>query len=84
MVPAPARRPHLQPEAAPRGCASAQRPARRVGLWQRFLKGIFDADQHQAEVEVARYLEHTGGRLTDDIERRITERFLTGEWPSWR
>jgi len=83
MVPAPVRRPHLQPEAAPCDCASAQRPAPRVGLWQRFLNGIFDANQ-QAEVEVARYLEHNGGRFTDDIERRIIERFVTGKWPSWR
>jgi len=36
--------------------------------------------QRQAERAVAAYLETTGGRFTDDIERRVTERLITGEW----
>ena len=36
--------------------------------------------QRQAERAVAAYLETTGGRFTDDIERRVSERLITGVW----
>ena len=56
------------------------RPAHRPGLLRRFYEAVFKSRQTQAERVVAAYLESTGGRFTDDIERRITERLVTGEW----
>lgn len=54
--------------------------ARRRGLLRRIYDAIYWSRQTQAERVVAAYLESTGGRFTDDIERRITERLVTGEW----
>jgi hypothetical protein len=42
------------------------------------LRGLLDAvvawQLQQAEREIARYLESTGGKLTDRVEREIEER----------
>ena len=54
--------------------------APRPGWLRRVYDAVFDSRQKQAERVVAAYLEHTGGRFTDDIERRLTERLITGEW----
>jgi hypothetical protein len=54
--------------------------ANRPGLLRRLLEAVFISRQRQAEREVIGYLEPTGGRFTDDIERRITERFVAGQW----
>jgi hypothetical protein len=60
--------------------ASDRVAAHRPGLLRRLLEAVFISRQRQAEREVIGYLERTGGRFTDDIERRITERFVTGQW----
>jgi len=39
-----------------------------------------DSRRRHAEREVVRFLGRTGGRLTDDIERQITERLWTSDW----
>ena len=54
--------------------------AKRPGILRRLLDAVYISRQKQAEREVVRYLEGTGGRLTDDIERRITDRLVTGQW----
>jgi hypothetical protein len=54
--------------------------ARRPGLLRRIYEAMHRSRQTQAERVVAAYLESTGGRFTDEIERRITERLVTGEW----
>jgi hypothetical protein len=54
--------------------------ARRPGIWRRIVDAVFESHRQQAEREIARYLERTGGRLTDDVELRITRRLLGGEW----
>jgi len=71
---------HYVGVAATPGRAVAQRPAPKAGFWRRAYDAVFRVRQTQAEREIARYLECTGGRLTDDIERRITERLTTGSW----
>jgi|HubBroStandDraft_6_1064221.scaffolds.fasta_scaffold791240_1 hypothetical protein len=43
-------------------------------LWQRFTRAVARSRLDRTEREVARFLEQNGGRLTDDIERRILER----------
>jgi hypothetical protein len=54
--------------------------ARRPGLLRRIYEAMLRSRQTQAERVVTAYLESTGGRFTDDIERRVTERLITGEW----
>jgi hypothetical protein len=54
--------------------------ARRPGLFRRIYDALERSRQKQAERVVAAYLETTGGRFTDEIERRVTERLIFGEW----
>jgi hypothetical protein len=55
--------------------------ARRPGLLRRIFDAVYQSRQTQAEREVVAYLESTGGRFTDSIERRLTERLVSGNWP---
>jgi len=57
---------------------SEQRPVRAAGIWKRFLNALMESRQRQAEREVARYIHLNGGKLTDDIERRIEQRLMHG------
>jgi hypothetical protein len=54
--------------------------APRPGVLRRLFDAVFESRQKQAEREVASYLARTGGRITDDIERRITDRLVIGHW----
>ena len=59
-------------------------PGRRVrsrpGLLRRIYDAIVESREKQAERAISAYLESTGGRFTDSIERRITERLVSGNW----
>src|SRR5262245_14993272 len=67
-----------------RECPAADHAvAKRRGLLRRIYDAVLRSRQTQAERVVAAYLEHTGGRFTDDIERRITERLITGDRRRW-
>jgi hypothetical protein len=59
--------------------ASLAPPARRLSPFQAILKAMMQSRQRQADREIARYIALNGGKLTDEIERRIERRFLT-EW----
>jgi hypothetical protein len=65
--------------AFPSGRGSARVSSRAPGrsIWRRLLDAIVVARQHHAEREVRRYLEGTGGKFTDTVEREIEERM----WP---
>ena len=52
----------------------------RRGLLRRIFDFVFESRCRQAEREVARYLERSGGRMTDDMELRISQRLITGGW----
>jgi hypothetical protein len=54
-------------------------PARRLSPFQALLRAMIQSRQRQADREIARYIALNGGKLTDEIERRIERRFLT-EW----
>jgi hypothetical protein len=56
-------------------CVSPRAPGRSI--WRRLLDGVVEARQHHAEREARRYLEGTGGKFTDTVEREIEERM----WP---
>jgi hypothetical protein len=45
------------------------------GLFRRFLAAFLSARQRRADLEIARYIEGSGG-LTDSVEREIERRFL--------
>ena len=55
-------------------------PSRRAkqrgitGLLRRLLDALVTLRLQQTEHEIARYLESTGGKLTDTVEREIEER----------
>ena len=46
----------------------------RPGLLRRLLDALVASRLQQAEYEIARYLDSTGGKFTDSIEREIEER----------
>ncbi len=50
--------------------------SRRPGLLARFVQSYQETRLRQAEREVAKYIEGRGGRMTDDLERRIERRFI--------
>ncbi|SEE53597.1 hypothetical protein SAMN05444161_6082 [Rhizobiales bacterium GAS191] len=46
----------------------------KQGFWKRLNNAIIQSRIRQAEREIAVYLELNGGRLTDQMERRILDR----------
>jgi hypothetical protein len=46
----------------------------RAGLWRRLRRAAELARLDRSERQVARFLQENGGRLTDDLERRILDR----------
>ena len=46
----------------------------RPGLLRRLLDALVASRLQQTEHEIARYLESTGGKLTDAVEREIEQR----------
>jgi hypothetical protein len=51
---------------------------RRRGWLRRLYDRLIESRQKQAERLVVAYLERSGGRFTDDIERQLTERLCSG------
>jgi hypothetical protein len=66
------------------GCQPAARqpatPAPRRGFWRRVYDAVLESHERRAEREIGAYLASTGGRFTDAIERRVSDRLLSGEW----
>ena len=61
--------------------AAAGRPAGKShSLLRRLLDAVFVSRQQEAERAAASYIARTGGRLTDEIERQITDRIINGNW----
>jgi len=54
--------------------------ASKVGVLRRIFDAIFESRQKQVDRDATRLLARSGGRLTDDIERQMTQRLLTGNW----
>lgn len=48
------------------------------GLFARLLAAMATSRQHQAEREIARFMALNGGKFTDETEREIERRFLSG------
>jgi hypothetical protein len=67
---------------APAALAHRVGGVRRRGLLRRIFGGIFESREEQAERNAADFVARTGGRLTDEIERQITDRIIRGS--GWR
>ena len=52
----------------------------KTGILRRIFDAIIKSRQKQADRDIARFLARSGGRLTDDMEREMTQRLLTGNW----
>jgi hypothetical protein len=50
--------------------------ARAQGIARRVFAAIARWQQHSAEEEAGRFIAAHGGRLTDDIERQLTEHLI--------
>jgi len=53
---------------------------RKDSILRRVLNSISEWDQRQADEEIGRLLARTGGRLTDDLERRMIQSATTTDW----
>jgi hypothetical protein len=54
-------------------------PARKgKGFFALLLEAMATARRHDAEREIARYVALSGGKFTDETEREIERRFLSG------
>jgi hypothetical protein len=56
-----------------RRCAALLKP----GLLRRIVRAMVESRQRQTDREIARFLARSGGRLTDDMERRLTQYLLS-------
>jgi hypothetical protein len=52
----------------------------KAGILLRIFNSIFESRRKQAERHIADYLARSGGRLTDNVEREMMQRLLTGDW----
>jgi hypothetical protein len=57
--------------------AASSPPASKPGVLRRIVQAILESRQRQADREIAHFLARSGGRLTDDMERRLTEHLLS-------
>jgi uncharacterized protein YecA (UPF0149 family) len=64
---------------APRDVALIEPNVRaQRSLFRRLFDAMIASRQRQAEREIARYLQSIGEKFTDDAEREIERRFLSG------
>jgi hypothetical protein len=67
-------------------CAVHEVPAARgavgkkPGILQRIVDAVRNSRQRQADREIAAFIARSGGRLTDDIERRMMQRISMPQW----
>jgi hypothetical protein len=54
--------------------------AGQAGLLRRVFDAVFESRQRHTDKEIARFIANAGGRLTDDLERRVMARLTTSDW----
>jgi hypothetical protein len=64
----------------PAAPTAAPTAAPRAGRLSRLFNAVFESRQQQAERTVEAYLERTGHRFTDSVERDINEHLFNGGW----
>ena len=60
--------------------ATERGAAGKAGLLRRVFEAVFESRQRHADKEIARFIANAGGRLTDDLERRVMARLTTSDW----
>ena len=68
--------PYFDEKASGRSNAAADKP----GVLRRISNAIFESRQNQVDRDIARFVIRSGGRLTDEIEREMTQRLFKGNW----
>jgi len=68
--------PYFADKASPKSNAVTKKP----GVLWRIFDAIVDSRQKRADREIAGWLARSGGRITDDIEREMTQSLLTDNW----
>lgn len=63
---------------------AANEAARKPGLLQRAFDTLFAARERDAQRNVDAYIARRGYRLTDSVEREISDRMLDGQWMTRR
>jgi hypothetical protein len=53
---------------------------KKPGVLRRIIDAIYRWPQRQVDREIAGFIEQSGGRFTDDLERRIERRLSPGSW----
>ena len=64
----------------PSHAAASSSHASKPGILRRIVQAMFESRQAQVDLEIARFLARPDGRLTDDMERRLTEHPLSRNW----
>ncbi len=54
--------------------------AKKTGVLRRIIDAVLESRQRQADREIARFIARSGGRLTDDLERRLMQHLQTSNW----
>jgi hypothetical protein len=54
--------------------------AKKAGVLRRIIDAVLESRQRQADREIARFIARSGGRLTDDLERQMTQHLATSDW----
>ena len=52
----------------------------KSGWLQRLSERFMNMRQRRADAEIVRYLERTGGRLTDAVERDVMQHVFQNDW----
>ena len=54
--------------------------ASRRGIWRRLFDAVYESRRRHAERDIARLINRSGGRITDDVEFQMSQRLMTGDW----
>jgi len=61
--------------------ANGETLAKRLGILRRIFEAFMESRQRDIDRQVARFLAaRSGGTLTDDLEREISNRLSTSNW----
>jgi len=62
----------------------AAQKAGHPGFFRRLSDALIDSRQRKADRDVAAYIQRSGGRLTDSVERELMERLSRSTLGEWR
>ena len=75
-----AHRGHFVPDFTHTPTSNSNAIAKKPGVLWRIFDAIVESRQKSADREIARRLDRSGGRITDNFEREITQSLMTGNW----